>query len=408
MPTSDTKSSRILFLDHLRAIACLMVVFGHVFLMGINDFPTISVWVPYVTEPVFGPSSPAKNPFGPLTTWLVLQLNVSFGPLGVGIFFLISGYVILRALDRETPLNFLIRRCFRIFPPALAACAAIALLTRFLVGLHGGTSPHSVFSVFAGGFAVPGFVGAFSSIPVIWSLTVEIVFYLVLGTSAAFIGVLRRGHILALSAASGAAAIAILSGMISPLLPPGLVSAVNTFGFCCFHAGFLLIGSMLYRTADAPMSERVAWGAAACATFAVTVTVITQIGQLGPTGTTAQNCIAAFLIFVIAATLKLRSRWLRPLEFVGRISYSLYLIHIPLAWMLMFELAARGVRATGGAFVATAICLLLAWAMFEVVEKPAQTLGKALTKKARGPGLGVDLGRHEPSGRLKRRGSARG
>lgn len=388
MLPANTNSSRILFLDHLRAIACLMVVFGHVFLMGVNDFPSVGVWVPYVTEPIFGPSSPAKNPFGPFTTWLVLTFNISFGALGVAVFFLISGYVILRALDRETPFNFMIRRCFRIFPPALAACIAIALLTQFLVGLHGGTSPHSLFSVVAGGFAVPGFVGAFSSVPVIWSLTVEVVFYIVLATSVACVGVLQRTHILALSAASGVIAVFILSGSLYPFLTSRLSLAATTFGFCCFHIGFLLIGSMLYRTSKDPMTERLVWGAAACGVFALTVTAIIYIGQLGPTGTTAQNCIAAFLIFVIAAALNgFGSRWLRPLEFVGRISYSLYLIHIPLAWMVMFELAARGVRATGGAFVATALCLLLAWVMYEFVERPAQNVGKMLTKKTAAPSL---------------------
>jgi peptidoglycan/LPS O-acetylase OafA/YrhL len=192
----------------------------------------------------------------------------------------------------------------------------------------------------------------------------------------------QRTHILALSAASGVIAVFILSGSLYPFLTSRLSLAATTFGFCCFHIGFLLIGSMLYRTSKDPMTERLVWGAAACGVFALTVTAIIYIGQLGPTGTTAQNCIAAFLIFVIAAALNgFGSRWLRPLEFVGRISYSLYLIHIPLAWMVMFELAARGVRATGGAFVATALCLLLAWVMYEFVERPAQNVGKMLTKK---------------------------
>ena len=105
---------RILFLDYLRAIACLLVVFGHIYLMGYNGFHEMSPWVPGLKGLLWGPDAVWRNVFTPPSLFLALQLGINVGALGISLFFLISGFVILRAVERESVPVFLVRRVFRI------------------------------------------------------------------------------------------------------------------------------------------------------------------------------------------------------------------------------------------------------------------------------------------------------
>lgn len=94
-------SSRISYLDGHRGIAILAVVFFHAYARW-SDI------VPYGEE--------YKNPF-------------KFGWLGVQLFFLISGFVILMTLEKCANFgDFLYKRWLRLFP-AMLICSSIILAT---------------------------------------------------------------------------------------------------------------------------------------------------------------------------------------------------------------------------------------------------------------------------------------
>ena len=69
-----------------------------------------------------------------------------------------------------------------------------------------------------------------------------------------------------------------------------------------------------------------------------------------------------------------------PLQFVGRVSYSLYLVHIPVIFVMMAIQRRLTMGTETGAVVfvlATyGISLLLAWLMYCVVERPSMRLAK--------------------------------
>jgi peptidoglycan/LPS O-acetylase OafA/YrhL len=105
------ESTRIDFLDHLRALAAWLVVWDHLACMAPTQLQQplgVAQWV----------SAHVNQPLG---------LIQDFGWFGVCLFFLISGFVITHVSLRESARAFAIKRLFRIVP-MLAVAVLLALL----------------------------------------------------------------------------------------------------------------------------------------------------------------------------------------------------------------------------------------------------------------------------------------
>lgn len=358
-----------------------MVVFGHLFMMGINDPVTTEVWLPFVTEPMFGLGSPERNPFNNALTWLQVVMNVSVGPLGVSIFFLVSGYVILRAIDGEAPLKFLVKRAFRLFPLSLLVGGLAALSTWAICTHYGVASPHTLASVVVSGFAATPFFNTFPTLPVMWSLTVEIFFYCMMAATAACFGRLGMIHLVVMAAGCAVLSIVCGWGMHQTGIAPGLASALTAISMCGYHSVYLLAGSVLLRAEQAGYSRLgLASVAAVLAVFAAETAATVATGSLYLTGTTPQNSVFALLIFVVAQLLGL-SRQFRPGLFCAAISYPLYLVHIPIGWIVLFIFSRLGTEQNIAATLACLICVFLAWLLHHAVEVPSQKAGKGVAQR---------------------------
>ena len=109
IPKSSIKQ-RIVFLDFLRIFAFASVLAGHKFYLQslalLND----------------------ESAHGTLR-WImsILVHFIAGGGAGVVVFFLVSGYIITHVLQKERPLDFFIKRIFRIYPLLMAAVLLEAL-----------------------------------------------------------------------------------------------------------------------------------------------------------------------------------------------------------------------------------------------------------------------------------------
>lgn len=97
------QSQRIIFLDYLRIFAFLSVLIGHIFYLELLD--------------------DANNPALHGTARVILQIILPFFHAGAGVtvFFLVSGYIITHILETESPIEFIIKRIFRIYPLYMVA-----------------------------------------------------------------------------------------------------------------------------------------------------------------------------------------------------------------------------------------------------------------------------------------------
>jgi peptidoglycan/LPS O-acetylase OafA/YrhL len=334
---------------------------------------------------------------------MAIYRHLDLGKYGVLLFFLVSGYVIPMSLERHGSLRrFWIGRLFRIYPAYLATIAVAAAVGAW----PGGLLAHA--SMLLDPLGVRGAVRVF------WTLSYEMVFYLVAAGLYAW-GLHRRSAWWA----AGTALIALLAGSRLPdgllqgrWLPAVLLAlmalsiglavtgrpraggaiglaflllpAVNAHPTAkstvvASWQGLLLIavmfaGTVVYRCQHGQMTRTVAVSSLSVVGAAL---VLAHPGHLLWLATT----VAVAGTFALAYGLRHRPAP-RLLAFLGRVSYSLYLLHVVVLTLLVRlvpDLAHRpaGLRlAAGMAFLALA--LAVAWTSYTLIEVPAQRLGRRL------------------------------
>jgi peptidoglycan/LPS O-acetylase OafA/YrhL len=201
---------RLAWLDALRGIAALCVVFDHL---------TYTVLQP-VRHAVYCWFDP--------------------GQYGVFVFFLVSGYIVPASLERKGSVRgFWVSRVFRLYPLYLFAVGAMVVLWASGLGSLSGMDSDPVTNSFADVFMLQSVLWASALPNVVWSLAYEMVFYLLL--TALFLGrVHRRSGRYALVFAVAALALGRLlhpATLSHHLLTPGIVVTITD--------GLVLLGLVL-------------------------------------------------------------------------------------------------------------------------------------------------------------------
>ena len=302
MSLSSKHDSYIPSLDGLRAVAVLIVVFSHVGLKGVMP-----------------------------------------GGFGVTIFFFLSGYLITTLLRRELLRTgsislklFYLRRVLRIFPPMYIALALAALLAAWAsVSLSGSTllmqSIHLTnYHVALGGTGEP------PGSEVLWSLAVEEHFYLVF--PLAFIVLSTHVREQARPYWLCVACACVLAWRIV------LMSVLGGHAEYIMHATDTRIDSILFGCAlalwrnptlpDPKFSPRAIWIMVALAVPVLAATLIARDELFRETARYTLQGVALAPIFIAAisfpAAWPFRILNLRPVRWIGLLSYSLYLVHLPI------------------------------------------------------------------------------
>jgi peptidoglycan/LPS O-acetylase OafA/YrhL len=281
------------------------------------------------------------------------------GYLGLAIFFVISGLVIPYAMWRgryrgvaDAP-AFILKRLTRLEPPYFAAVAitlALGYLSARAPGFKG--PPFHV-----GTLALLLHVGYLNAIfhqpwlsPVFWTLGVEFQFYLAMLLLYGGLSSEKRVWRIATFAVMAAAALTI----------PGQALMPRYLGlFALGAAGFQ------YRAGLIGWRE-----------FAVLALAFTLLNMHVLGGANA----AAGVLTAIAAAFANPPR-VPLLVFLGSISYSLYLLHVPIGGRVI-NLAGRLPHTLpvelGAVTAAMAVSLIAAWLLYRLVERPSQRLSARL------------------------------
>jgi peptidoglycan/LPS O-acetylase OafA/YrhL len=297
-----------------------------------------------------------------------LPFSLPWGHLGVELFFVISGFVILMTVDRaRSPADFVFSRVSRLFPTYWVAVLLTALTLR-TVQMPG--FERTAFDIVVNLTMVPNQFGVASIDGAYWSLGIELMFYawvLLLWR----LGALRRPA-LAIAAACAVSLAANLSEQVGLRWP----SAVKTLWMTQWSPWFAL-GATLYAHHARGLPARVTLGLVALAVVAI---------ASGGQPVVAALAVVACLLVHGAARGSLPILGIRPLVAIGRVSYPLYLVHQALGWWVIVSLQQAGVPALGSIMIAASLAIAAAFVLNRVVEEPVMAALRAWWRRTRATG----------------------
>jgi peptidoglycan/LPS O-acetylase OafA/YrhL len=345
MPTAILVQGRFTVVDALRGIAALGVVLFHL-----------------VAEDHHIPQLKALMP-----GWLSAVLD--HGNLGVAIFFVLSGFVISHSLYKERvtlPLagRFMLRRSIRLDPSYWVAIA-FALSFAFLSALvlpDKARPDVSWQQITAHVFYVQEILGYPEINPIFWTLCLEIQFYLIYALLLAATCSNYKATVIVLFTAMA----------ISLLWPIGIIKTGLWLGsFLPLWHGFLLGVGAYWAWRDQRLAPP----------FLAFAAIVVAFAALRNDAFSVTYAATALLLWSCAMSDQI-SRGLNWcwLQFLGLISYSLYLIHNPItgaSFRVGYMLTGRGIWSEALWFVAVlGACIVAAAIMWWLIERPSMRIAR--------------------------------
>ena len=298
---------------------------------------------------------------GTLIAWGWLASLTQWGWLGVEVFFVISGFVIPMALhashfQRNDYSRFLVKRIARLEPPYLISLFLVITLGFFssrLPGYRGEPFHFDLANTLGHIGYLNGFLGWTWADPVYWSLAIEFQYYLSVGLLFPLL-ISRQSAVFALA--------------VCALLSLGALIPSRELIFIYLPLFALGITAFRWRIRNLH-----SWWDCAPIIFSLLLLFQQRDWQV----TMVAVGTALILAFVPNRTI-VRSSWL------GLISYSLYLVHVPVGGRVV-NLASRFATGPwsqlGACLLGLIASLLVAILFYLAVERPARRWSSRLSTK---------------------------
>jgi peptidoglycan/LPS O-acetylase OafA/YrhL len=337
---------RMTLIDGLRGIAALMVVLPH----------SAGLWDKTATSGYLSAS---------------MRLISSYGGLGVEIFFVLSGFAIAYSARKAqaTPnwlLNFWLKRLIRLTPPYWISIdiMSLVLLLRFYLGNTKSNILPSINQFFVHLFYGQGLLGYEQLNVVYWTLCIEVQFYMafaLLITGLSFISE-RWFH----GSPHAVTYPFLFTTLISLSRPFQATAADHTKVFTPYWFIFAS-GVLIWWAIDRKINRQIGW--VVVATLWGFASITYEVGTIAAAFTTT--------LIYLAGILEKLDVWLnfRILQFLGLISYSLYIIHVPISSCML------GIRTrlSDGSDLANLIlfvivltvCIASSAAFYQLIEVPS-------------------------------------
>lgn len=323
----SAQANRITSLDGLRGLAALLVVVYHYVLRYDELYGHANISFP--------------------TEWAIV------GKYGVHLFFIISGYVIYWTLSRSSSgQDFIVSRFARLYP-AYWAAAFITWLAVAWAGLPG--REVTPLQALANITMLQEYVRIPHIDGVYWTLTMELTFYFY-----AFLlfkgGLVRYFELIALAFVT-----LVIIRNIGMIPMPGRLARFLLFDF----GPFFILGMAYYRITNkqGPII------ALALVMIAAAITPMTS-----PSAGNAYIIISVYITFLLAMNNKIPFMTSRTLIFFGGISYTLYLTHQNIGYIIIRAGEHHNINAIWSMLIAAATSILIATLITKIIERPAQAI----------------------------------
>ena len=349
--------AHFLFIDGLRGLAALWVILYHA-----------------------DPDGRISNFTSALPQWFV-DVAFRWGSRGVAIFFVLSGFVMAYSLRNakinfDYLKNFAVRRFIRLSPPYYVSMI-VALGFAFIASQAKGGDfepmgqPLSFVRFFAHLFYLQDVFKLVHIDDVYWTLCLEVQFYLVFFALIGLVQWLSSSWKLSWSRAAVFVPVAVFTTLF-PLGVFGVGGSRPTIIFPFLYS--FLLGVFAYWTWRENLKP--IW-------FYIYCAVLLPAGIINFSGFAITSVISAVLVLEVARANRMQD-WLNWgwLQFLGKISYSLYLNHVSIIGATYFV----GLKVLGDGIWSEFICLIAAVVasiifgtlMWYLVEKPSIKWNKSI------------------------------
>lgn len=290
---------------------------------------------------------------GNINTIEALKNFGSYGWLGVEIFFVISGFIIPLSMYRagyklgNNSVKFIIKRIIRLDPPYIVSLIIVIILmyaSSIMPGFAGQKPDLDAIQILLHLGYLNAFFDYFWLNPVYWTLAIEFQYYLLIAIMYPILVnanyYLRNGLILLL--------------FIAPL-------SISSERYIIHYLALFGLGIVSFQFYINIIDKR---------TLFIYLFIFSVFGyfSLGKIGVTIGLITALIILFV-------RVNSSKPFVFLGSISYSLYLIHVPIGGRVV-NLGGRFADTFFEQIIvflaALAVSITAAYIIFLLVERPAQ------------------------------------
>ncbi|MBN1093396.1 acyltransferase [Blastococcus sp. TML/M2B] len=340
---ASTPDRRLGMLDVLRLLAALSVVAFH---FTARNSPA---W-----------DGPVPDALAPVGQW------AAYGRMGVPLFFVISGFVLLMSSwGRDVP-GFVASRVARLYPAYWVAAAASIVLVLYVWPANPAFFDHEIstsqallnLTMLQGAFGVHDVDGPY------WTLWYEARFYLLI-VLLMLVGITRR-RILAFCAlwpVAGALAAGSESRLLTAFLMPD---------YAPFFAGGMLLYLIHRDGSDTGTWLLVGLQGLFALNFAMgyyPVVLGLETPWAPSTALIALGTLACFGLVALVTLTPLAARSARWMTLAGALTYPLYLVHENLGWFVI-HLLRGSVGPWVAVLAATVVALVAAAALHHLVERP--------------------------------------
>jgi peptidoglycan/LPS O-acetylase OafA/YrhL len=258
----------------------------------------------------------------------VSKIFASFAPLwrngafGVALFFLISGYVITKALNRENLRIFFFRRVFRIFP-----MYTVALVIFWITQVAFAEKPWPSVKLIIASLSLLGdFKGAPNQLGgVDWTLRVEILFYLFVGITTYLVSVVLRNKF----GESRSLLLITFTLGITLTLVPAFPRGGFAGGYLNFFAPIFMTGMAFALNSLGQLGKGMTSIIAIYSYFLST----SKQSELRPDLNLGSYLLWSYLIFILFYSLRNRFASNSIIIWISGLTYTFYLFH---NWMFSY------------------------------------------------------------------------
>lgn len=352
----DEKKKNINFISILRVMAILFVMWDHM-------VPFILDGLEYNWYPLQFVRNFISDP---------LAIMQDFGSFGVMIFFLCSGFIITYVAQRETMKEFIIKRLFRIYPGLIFSVFSLWILQWIYTNITDNITYWGQFGAkewIFGGTLGNYFIGKANVINgVTWTLIIEVIFYILCGITYYF---LKKKPLFEVFLMMAVSMLSIVTASSFGDVWYGIASSIS-------YIVIVVFGQILCYF----WCKRINFSTTVALLIINYYILIKKIAFFSPEYYVGANFMAvsfmfAFLLFIIGMLINDKIRLNRIFKIIDKLSYALYLNHLPLS-QLVIPLLYKRIGYDISLIITLGIVVMISIFQYKWVELPSNKFAKKI------------------------------